>query len=182
MPLLPVRRIWEIAYFDPQIRARVALELRASRPIPVHEQGSDPAPRLMYRFFYFAAYGPPPAPRAKLWPPSWWVWIDAETGAIRGPEERVPQDFGIDGPRDQPFADHAWPKEWTWQDADRKREELLADYDRVVPLWDAAVRAGKAQPGAGPADFRARFLELTEPPLLPCYRLLGPDFFAWVGI
>src|SRR5262245_59926837 len=109
MPFLPFQRIWEIAYFDRTIRASVALELSASCLIPAHDEEG----RFGCRFFYYASFGPPPAPVKKLWPPSWWVWIDAETGAITELEDREPKDFGLAGPRDQPFATHAWPKEWT---------------------------------------------------------------------
>lgn len=178
MQPLPTQQIWEIAYFDPYIRASVALELGASWPIPMH----DDKGRLGYQFFYYAAFGPPSAPEKMLWPPSWLARIDAETGEVVRLEERGPVDFDIHGPRDRPFATHGWPAEWSPADAEERRKALLAAYDTIVPLWDAAQRAGHALPGTGTAEFRARFLALTEPPLLPCYQILGAGFFAWIGL
>lgn len=169
--------IWRIAYFDAGIRAKVANELLASRPIPARRDGE-----LGFWFFYHASFGPPPAPVKQLYPPSWRVFIAADDGGVAQLEIVKPDDLGLPVPERQPFATHAWPSSWTLDEANRKREELLAAYDAAVPAWEAWERAGGPAPGQDADDFRARFLELVEPPYLPCYRALGPSFFRWAGV
>jgi hypothetical protein len=176
MPGLPVARIWEIASFDRKIRAYVALELVASWPIPGHHDGA-----LRYSFFYYASFGPPPAKSFKLYPPSWVVWILAADGSIHQLRHIQPKQIGLDGKPDEPFATHAWPPEWTVEEADQKRKDLLAAYDRVVAFWEAQRRPTSSDTELL-ADFRRRFLEITPPALLPCYQLLGREFFQWTGI
>lgn len=176
MPGLPVSQIWHVASFDRKIRAYVALELLASWPIPDHHQGE-----LRYVFFYYAAFGPPPAKSFKLYPPSWAVWILAADASIHQLRHVEPKQIGIDAKPGEPFATHAWPAQWTVEEADQKRKDLLAAYDPVVELWESGRRI------TGPdakivEDFRGKFAELTQPPLLPCYQVLGREFFQWVGL
>jgi hypothetical protein len=164
--------IWDVALADKSIRAVVALELLASWPIPVRVDGGH-----VYSFFYYACWGPPPAKEAKLWPPAWRVQI-APDGTPGKPENVEPKVLGIDKPPGEPFATYAWPTSGSVDEADAKRNALLAGYDAVLPIWLAR----------GPADqppvvaFRKQFLELTEPPLLPVYLTMGPDFFTWLGV
>jgi hypothetical protein len=169
-----VEELWRIAAFDQSIHARVAWELLASWPIPVREDAD-----LGYRFFYYAAFGPPPAKVYKLWPPSWIVHI-ATDGTVSGLRRITPQDAGLSVAEGEPFATFSWPSSWTVEEADRKREELLKSYDAAVSAWVTDVPASAG--GKPVADFRRRFLELTQSALLPCYRTLGNAFFPWASV
>jgi hypothetical protein len=175
MVKLSVAEIRQIAWFDQTIREKVAIELLASWPIP--EQGKN---GVGFWFFYYASFGPPPAKEFKLYPPCWRVWISQDDGAISQLERIEPKHVGLDVKERQPFATHAWPRDWTLEVADRKRAELLEAYETVLPLWQK--RKGEQADLPEVADFRKRFLELTEPPLIPCYRALGKNFFAWLGV
>src|SRR5262245_50552114 len=73
MTLRTTQELWKIAWFDRTIRARVALELLASWPIPVRV-----TEQIQFRFFYYASFGPPPAKQFKLYPPCWEAWIAAD--------------------------------------------------------------------------------------------------------
>jgi hypothetical protein len=173
----PVEKIWQIASFDPSIRGKVALELVASWPIPAGQRNAQ----LGYWFFYYAMFGPPPAPNQKVWPPSWKVWIDAQTGEISDLMGTTAREMGLEVPDGEPFATHVWPKDWTYEDAERKRQELLAAYDAVVRLWEKLPASAV---GSLPevVRFRELFRDLTPGALMPCYKVLGPDFFRWVGL
>ena len=177
MSLLPVRNIWETAAFDEKIREKVALELVVSWPIAAHRDG-----HLGYWFFYYAMFGPPPAPQQKIWPPSWRVWIDGTTGAISDLRRTTAREAGLqDIPDGTPFTAHVWPKNWTVDEVDHKRVHLLAAYDRVIATWNRKTAAsGVNLPEV--EQFKVAFQEITPPLLLPCYRTLGADFFRWLGL
>lgn len=172
-----LREIWHIASFDRTIREKVAIELLTSWPIPDYRDG-----QLGYWFFYYASFGPPPAKEFKLFPPGWVVWIAASDGTISGPKRVIPQEVGLFAQEGESFATHNWPESWTMEMADQKREKLLKSYDNVVSIWEG--KKGDYSAAALPevADFRKRFAELTEPPLLVCYRTLGRSFFEWIGL
>ena len=176
MTLRTTQELWKIAWFDRTIRARVALELLASWPIPV-----GVTEQIQFRFFYYASFGPPPAKQFKLYPPCWEAWIAAD-GTVEKLHRIQPREAGLGAEQGQPFAAHSWPTDWTLEAADQKRVDLLAAYDRVIPLWLAREPTRAAAEARVVTDCRQRFLELTEPPLVPCYQALGRDFFDWIGI
>jgi hypothetical protein len=154
----------------------VALELIASWPIPGHRDGA-----LGYSFFYYASFGPPPAKSFKLYPPSWVAWLLAADGSVHELRHTEPKEVGLDAKRGEPFATHCWPEHWTVEEADQKRKDLLAAYDAVVDFWEQRRRPSRSETEML-ENFRRRFLEITEPPLLPCYQALGREFFQWLGI
>jgi len=173
---LPVAKIWAIASFDARIRAKVALELTASWPIPSQRRMA-----LGFWFFYYASFGPPPALRFTLYPPSWAVWIGAVNGSIWQLRRVRPTQVGLNVREGHPLGAHQWPRDWTIEIADRKREELFESYDNILPMW---VRRAERVQGVSAQirAFRQSFLDLTQPALLPCYRALGESFFSWVGV
>jgi hypothetical protein len=168
--------IWHIASFDPAIRSKVALELLASWPIPDRRGAS-----VGFWFFYYASFGPPPAKELSLYPPSWVVWIPPD-GSISELRRVRPQEVALSVREGEPFAKYSWPPNWTIEEVDKKRNDLLLAYDRALAAWEQS--SGRPSPADGQliADFRRRFLELTPAPLLPCYRALGSAFFAWIGL
>ncbi len=172
----PLREIWRTACFDKEIRAKIALEMLCSWPAPYRREGD-----LGYWFFYYGAFGPPPATAFKLYPPSWIVLIAAD-GGIAEPKRIRPGDVGLAAPEAEPFASHSWPTHWSIEEADRKRDELLAAYDVVVAAWEARPKRDSPSDDKLAEDFRHRFMELTPTALLPCYRALGQGFFQWVDV
>jgi hypothetical protein len=172
MSKLGTEAIFQVASTNDSIRNVVARELLVSWPIPRRI-----AAEHVFAFFYYASWGPPPAKSSKLYPPQWRVEI-LEDGRPGKPERVEPKALGIDAPPAEPFATHAWPATWTVDQASEKRRALLAAYDAVLPIW--LQRGSSSAPSV--VAFRRQFLELTEPPLLPVYLTLGPDFFAWVGV
>jgi hypothetical protein len=164
--------IWQVALTDPGIRAHVALEQLVSWPIPLRVEGGH-----AFAFFYYASWGPPPAKESKLYPPAWRVQL-SPAGVPGKPERVEPRVLGIDKPAGEPFATHPRPTTGTVAEADARRAALLAGYDAVLPIWLA--RGSADQPPV--VAFRKQFLALTEPPLLPVYLTMGPDFFTWLGI
>lgn len=177
MARIPAAKIWQIASFDKQIRSRVALELLCSWPAPNFRAGS-----LGCWFFYYASFGPPPAKEFKLYPPSWTVWILASNGSVRDLKRVQPRDVGLTVKEGEPFAAYSWPKSLTSEIADRKRGELFERYDSLLPVLEARRTKLSGSELRDVEDFRSIFLELTPQPLLPCYKILGADFFRLVKV
>jgi hypothetical protein len=174
---LTAHEAWEIAAFDSSIRSKVALELLPSWPIPDSRDGG-----FGYWFFYYGFYGPPPAVEFQVYPPSWRVWISGTDGSVSELERIQPENAGLQVEEGEPFATHSWPESWSVDDADRKRVELLTAYAEVIAVWANREGEPPSRDAAELSRFRERFLELTPPPLLPCYSTLGRDFFGWLGL
>lgn len=178
MKQITVHEAHQIALFDRSIRSVVAAEPVPSWPIPLREAGEQ----RKFQVFYYSLYGPPPALVFTIYPPNYVAEIAAD-GTTTAPFRVTPEQIGLHGAvRGEPFATHAWPAEWTWQIGDAKRIALDEVFEAMVRLWVRDVKASSPAASDVVAQFRQQFLELVEPPLLPCYRALGRPFFAWAGI
>jgi hypothetical protein len=174
MARLRVPDIWHIAYFDPKIRSKVAMEQSASWPIPAGAGAG-----FGYSFFYYSIELRPPDPAYDIWPPSWLSFIDP-TGTVVKLERVTPPDVGLNVPADAAFARHVPPSAGGgYKEADGRRGELLGSYEIVVRGWLGGEKR-EAVPRA--ATLRTLLQEAIAPALLPCYRHLGPSFFAWLGL
>lgn len=172
MPHPSVRQVYEVASTGAAIREKVALELSASWPVPIRKAGG-----YAFKFFYYRLSGPPRKPSFDIYPPVMVVEIDAD-GRPDVPADVSPATLGLRSPPGVVLGTHAWPASWTQSQIDAKVVGLLEAYDRMIPLW---LSHGSAADPRG-EDFARRFVELSEPTLLPYYRALGPDFFAWIGL
>jgi hypothetical protein len=164
-----MKKAMDIGTFDQAIRKRVAMELGASWPVPVENS---------IVFFYFARFGPPPAQVDQLYPPSWVVSLSPEDGRVLNIEKKDPAYFGIDGRPDKPFAQHAYPSDWTFGTVTKKKDRLFECMDILYPEW----MYGRVPDSRSAIDFRALFPELAAPPMMVCYRHISPRFFSWIGI
>lgn len=178
MPALSTSKIWQIASFDRRIRSKVALELICSWPAPAMRDRVFGA-----WFFYYTAFGPPPAKEFNLYPPSWVAWLRFSDGSVQDLRRVSPRDVGLLAKEGEPFATFSWPKNLSYDLAEKKRAELFDSYDAVLPrFWEASGNKPTSSGKLRIQDFQGLFLELTPSPLLPCYRTLAPEFFKWTQL
>jgi hypothetical protein len=170
MSSVSVRSLYELASTGPSIRHEVPLELSASWPIPVRSGAVAD-----FVFFYYRLSGPPAKPSFDVFPPVMTLRISAN-GEAGSPLNAAPGTLGLHVASSHVLGTHSWPTSWSQGDMDSKVAALLTAYDRVIPIW----LSGGSPADARVQEFRRQFLELTESVLLPCYRTLGPDFFAWL--
>jgi hypothetical protein len=167
----------QLARFDKKIRSKVALELQASWPVPLRARA-----KLQIGFFYYARWGPPPAQVDELYPPSWWAVISSDDGALLTLERRKPGDYGLAGPPDKPFAEHAFPSSWTPVLVRQMSDEVLSLLDTLSITWLSATTTDSPGVKVKKVRFNKLFPELAAPPMLVCYRAVSPEFYEWVGL
>jgi hypothetical protein len=164
-----MKKAMEIGSFDEAIRKNVAMELEPSWPVPVEN---------FIVFFYFARFGPPPAQVDQLYPPSWVASLSPEDGRVLNIEKKDPAYFGISGQPDKPFAQHAYPSDWTPDSIMKMKARLFECMDILYPEWIS----NRAPDGRSAPDFRTLFPEMAAPPMMVCYRHISPRFFSWAGV
>jgi hypothetical protein len=175
--MLPTTQINDILQFDDRIRDEIATEMTGSWPIPVKRDN-----HLHCLAFYFARSGLPPRMDFDLYPPTWLVEIDWESGVILSVKETEPKEFGLPGNRFQPFAKVSYVEmnkaaaQKNLGDVIHRATALAAAYDTLLPFW---MENRKPEPRLV-GHFIGLFQSLTEPPLLPVYTRLGSEFFGWL--
>jgi hypothetical protein len=163
---LTFSQAWDILKVHPFRGAEVPVEHAVSLPMPTH-RGGGPG------FAQFAApcVRQPGANPVQSAPDRWWV-LDATTGAVRlfARTDVIP--FGTTA-----FARQELPT------SAPDLATLLAWQKELFAALDATTGPFFAGPPADPTaarDLLDKFTRQTPAPLVPLYRDLAPDFFAWL--
>lgn len=179
--MLKTAEINDILRFDDSIRSKIALEMTASLPIPLR-QAVNGRNVLFAQSFYFGRKYYPEFEKADLYPPSWKVRVNWQTGDVIDIEEKESDYFGVGRDRFTSFATVSY-RSMADEANERQLGTVMERLDRLLELYDTVVdqwMLGSAPARGSANQFQSLFTSLVEPPLLPVYRKLGSDFFGWI--
>lgn len=140
---------------------RVVLEHAQSFPIPVKT-----AQGLRYRLMYY------PVEQQQVYAPATVAQFDPEGDATCRVSVAMPT-----ADTSAPLGPFLSPKA-----AKMSRDKYESEVGKLYSALErcaAAFNAGKADKSSA-AAFQKHFAAVSEPPLLPFYRALSPDFWAWL--
>lgn len=170
-----VAEINEIIEGSSEIRARVAGELTSGWPIPHVTDEANHAVLV----FYFAMHLPPPQDEFKVYPPNWFVVLNADSGKILKLEKKPPIHYGIDVPPDKPFANFKYTHPFDGNELDEKVRSFCAIYTKVLSAWFL----GENNLSNEIRDsFRRNFHWFVPSPTQRIYRHLHRKFAEFCGI
>ena len=137
-----------------------------SWPVPL---ASHDGSKLCFMYCRAALTGPESG--YEIWPPSYVLMVDPETGVFLRMTKVTPDNFGLSCQADKP--------------ADRQLEEHLVAalnmfrlYDALLPLFYQKARPERS---SVKREFADLFGQVSEKPLVNFYRELAPEFFAWLA-
>lgn len=149
--------------------------MRQSLPIP-HKAPNG----LRVDFFFCPALARPQQPIV-LYPPIFLTTLHADSGQLDMLRSVEPRNFGQAHGRDDPIGTFGMPSGMTVDEFIEKRSTLYETYDVLLPAFARGVTPGDPKLKRAAQDYTTLFELLSEPPLLPYYRAVGAEFFAWVA-
>ena len=149
-------------------------ETAQSYPVPVQSEKG-----ISVAFMYYMKKVAPPADPI-LSSPRFLMLVNPSDGEILQIKRVKPSNFGIDWPEEKPVGIYKLAPEITVEIFFKKRKQLFALYDKILPLYENSNTAINSEERKTLAEFYELFNELVEKPLLPYYKALNPDFFPWI--
>jgi hypothetical protein len=167
----PIRELISLARQQPA--KTLPLETHQSYPIPV------PRPDGLRVAFLFCTQVARPG-SIRLVAPGHLAFIHAVTGKFEQVKKVRPRDFGQAHPEGEFIGEHTIEPGMTYEGYLAQQETLYRDYDVLLPAFAAGATQAGSDVKAAAVDFKVHFERLAEKPLLPYYRAIGRDFFAWL--
>jgi hypothetical protein len=171
--LMPVAKVVQQARLHP---AQILPQLtHQSCPVPM--RGSRGGLQLV--FFYCHAEIVEPRDGLKLWPPAYVAYLDAVTGKFEELKSVTPEDFGQKHPPDKVMGKYLTvPQRLDAAFLDKEVKWFQA-YDVILPCF-AARQFGLPEQVQAAKEFARLMPEILETPLMPYYKVVADEFFAWV--
>ncbi len=155
--------------------SKVKEESSQSWPVPVLRDGHH-----FIAFLYFTKSGRPPVPPS-IFPPYYQVLVDVDMVEAIEFTPLSPIDFQINISVDKSLGEHRLSSEMSMAQFKIKKSHLYLLYDQVLPLyWQKNNIVLTKEQISQICEFRMLFYQLAEKPLLPFYKALNLDFFAWI--
>jgi len=168
----PVRELIALARQQPA--QALPLETRQSYPIPVPRPDG-----LRIAFLYCTQVARPGVIR--LIAPGHLAFLNAGTGRFDQMKKVSPRDFRQPHPPGEFIGEHTLGPGMTYEGYLAQQETLYSDYDVLLPAFASGATEAGSEVRAAAAAFQTTFERLAEKPLLPYYRVIGADFFAWLN-
>jgi len=154
-----------------------ALEVETHVSFPV----AAPRPRGMRVIFLYCRSSVSPTLGLQLMPPHYLAELDPDSGRLERMVFVEPAEFGRqDPPEDYIGRYDMLPNGRTSDQYHALRAQLLAAYDKVLPAFLRGASSFGRELRQAAQDFLSLFPQVTEQPLLPYYREVGKDMFAWL--
>jgi hypothetical protein len=171
VPLKPIRELVDRARRYPA--HALPLETRQSYPIPVLR------PEGLWVEFLFCTQRARPG-SLQLLAPDYLADINAATGEFEPLKKVTPRNFGQSDPEGEFIGEHRLSPGTTYEESLAQEQRLYHDYDVLLPAFAAGLLRVTPEVKTAAADFKELFARLAERPLLPYYKVVGKDFFAWL--
>lgn len=149
-------------------------QYRQSLPMPVLRNNT-----IALALFYCPSRFAPGQP-VQLQAPRYRLFLNPFTGVLEELKAVTGRDFGLGDPGEAPIGSFGLPQGMTADDYMGKLERLFTLYDQLLPLFGGTPPPKSHYLKKIGDEFHQLFNELSEPPLLPYYQVLGKDFFTWL--
>lgn len=159
----------------PEIRYALGLpeEPMTSLPIPVENGGV-----AALGVFLFPWNGLPPA-SPRLYPPIARMILSIDGRLLEG-GPTTPADFGLPGPAGASLGEHDFAPPLSSEDYTKVETALEEALDRLLRTGIFWRVPATPTISADARAFRDAFERIVHRPLLPCYRAMNSQFFAWL--
>lgn len=154
----------------------VADEDRQSFPIPVI-QDNEP-----WIIFLFSPSLAKPKEPTKLYPPGYFLRLNAKTGVFKELLSVTPRNFEQNHSSEEIIGEISMPAGMSFEEFIHQRNRLYELYDMLLPVFFAECEMEDRQLNVSSKEFITLFRLLSEPPLWPYYRAKGSEFFDWIAL
>ena len=169
-----MEKLIEIVKDNPQVIKMTGENLTQSLPIPVMFKG-----KVLISFFYFTKFGLPPA-APNIYPPKYKILVDYESGEIIDIQAIHAEELSAHIQADKPLGEYKLDSSMTVTGFLEKQKELYILYDKIIPLFKSDMLDVLPENKQIVSNFYTLFNELAEKPLLQYYKMLNPQFYAWI--
>lgn len=171
--LLPLVKMSELARIHPAQALPVGMH--QSYPVPVAGGRG-----LRIGFFYCMAMITRPEEGYQLWPPSYLALLDPASGKFLELKAVQPKELGLGHADDRPLGPYLSPPQRMAPEFLGKVVRWYQAYDALLPLFAEGVATLPPPAREAATTFKSLLPEVTEAPLLPYYRAVGAEYFAWL--
>lgn len=115
----------------------------------------------------------------RIYPPHHLMELGAASGEVRNFGARTPAQFGVNDAPEQPIA-VSDIRPGTGSEYQMKRVRFLEISPRVWALYGAGSKKLSAEDVTLVREYAALFDAIAKEPLIPYYKAVGKEFFAWL--